>query len=77
MLWTEDGAAPRSCNIHQADRGSILPLVAEWIHFTLFGIILSNIKPKVYTFGGLKNSAAKFLACRDLRRVPTVQGLGF
>ena len=29
-------------------------LVAEWIHFTLFGIILPNTKLKVYTFlGGL------------------------
>ena len=28
-------------------------LVAEWIHFTLFGIISPTMKPKVYTFGGL------------------------
>ena len=28
-------------------------LIAEWIHFTLFGIILPTIKPKVYTFWGL------------------------
>ena len=28
-------------------------LVAEWIHFTLLGIILPSIKLKVYTFGGL------------------------
>ena len=28
-------------------------LVAEWIHFTLFGIILPTIKRKVYTLGGL------------------------
>ena len=28
-------------------------LVEEWIHFTLFGIILPTIKLKVYTFGGL------------------------
>ena len=28
-------------------------LVAEWIHFTLFGIMLPTIKLKVYTFGGL------------------------
>ena len=25
-------------------------LVAEWIHFTLFGLILPTIKLKVYTF---------------------------
>ena len=35
-------------------------LVAEWIHFTLFGIILPTIKLKVYTIlGGLMNSATK------------------
>ena len=34
-------------------------LVAEWIHFTLFGIILPTIKLKVYTFLGLMNSAIK------------------
>ena len=28
-------------------------LVAEWIHFTLFAIILPTIKLEVYTFGGL------------------------
>ena len=28
-------------------------LVAEWIHFTLFGMISPTIKLKVYTFGGL------------------------
>ena len=28
----------------------ILHLVAEWIHFTLFGIILLTLKIKVYTF---------------------------
>ena len=34
-------------------------LVAEWIHFTLFGIILPTVTLQVYTFGGLMNSAAK------------------
>ena len=28
-------------------------LVAEWIHFTLFGIVPPAIKLKVYTLGGL------------------------
>ena len=28
-------------------------LVAEWIHFTLFGLVSSTIKLKVYTLGGL------------------------
>ena len=31
----------------------VLILVAEWIHFTLLGIISPAIKLKVYTFGGL------------------------
>ena len=30
-----------------------LGLVAEWIHFTLFWIMLPTIKLKVYTFWGL------------------------
>ena len=30
-----------------------ITLVAEWRHFTLFGIIFPTIKLKVYTFGGL------------------------
>ena len=36
-------------------------LVAQWIHFTLFGIRLptTNIKRKVYILGGLMNSATK------------------
>ena len=36
-------------------------LVAEWIHFTLFGIILPTIKLKVYTFWWLMNSATTSL----------------
>ena len=27
-------------------------LVAEWIHFTLFGMVLPTVTPKVYTFWG-------------------------
>ena len=38
---------------------ALLFLVAEWIHSTLFGIILPTIKLKVYTVGGLMNSATK------------------
>ena len=34
-------------------------LVAEWIHFTLLGIVVPTIKLKVYTFLGLVNSATK------------------
>ena len=33
--------------------GSGFGLVAEWIHFTFFGILLPTIKLKVYTFWGL------------------------
>ena len=33
--------------------------VAEWIHFTLFRIVLPTIKLKAYAFGGLMNSATK------------------
>ena len=36
--------------------GSRLILVAEWIHFALFGIILPTIKLKVYTFGAYELS---------------------
>ena len=32
---------------------SLVFLVAEWIHFTLFGVILPTITLKVYTFWGL------------------------
>ena len=41
---------------------NIIVLVAEWIHFTLVGIILPTIKLKVRTLGGLMNSATKVLA---------------
>ena len=34
-------------------RQEVEALVAEWIHFTLFGIILPTIKLEVYTFWGL------------------------
>ena len=37
----------------------ICNFVAEWTHFTRFGIILPTIKGKVYTFLGLMNSATK------------------
>ena len=30
-----------------------ISLVAEWIHFALFGVILPTIEGRVYTFGGL------------------------
>ena len=44
-------------------------VVAEWIHFTLFGIILPTLKLKVCTFGGLMNLATKDIRieCRALR----------
>ena len=41
-------------------RPSNIPdLVAEWIHFTLFVIVLPTIKLKVCTFWGLMNPATK------------------
>ena len=42
-----------SCKVGLQDFWIHHILVAEWIHFTLFGIILPTIKLKVYTFGGL------------------------
>ena len=33
--------------------GSVLGLVAEWVHSRCFGIILPTMKLKVYTFRGL------------------------
>ena len=33
--------------------GQRVVLVAEWIHFTLFGIISPTTKLKLYTFGGI------------------------
>ena len=41
-------------------------LVAEWIHFTLFGIILRTIKRKVYTFGGLWTQQLRPKQCSTL-----------
>ena len=31
-------------------KGTVKNLVAEWIHFALFGVILPTIRLKVYTF---------------------------
>ena len=42
----------------------LVDLVAEWIHFTLFGIILPTIKLKVCTCWGLMNPATKWLEVR-------------
>ena len=39
--------------------GFQVSIVAEWIHFTLFGIIVPTIKLKMYPFWGLMNSATK------------------
>ena len=44
---------------------TIVILVAEWIHFTLFGIILPTIKGKCVHFGGLMNSATKLCAMQQ------------
>ena len=45
-------------------------LVAEWRHFTLFGIILPTIKLKVQTFGGFVNSATKLRVFLTLNTKP-------
>ena len=37
-------------------------LVAEWIHFALFGIILPTINTESVHFLGLMNSAARYRA---------------
>ena len=55
------------------ERSRLTSLVAEWIHFTLFGIILPTIKRKVYTFGGFMNSATK----QELRGFGSGLELGF
>ena len=40
--------------VYRVEGDSNIPcLAAEWVHFTLFGIILPNIKLKVHTFGGV------------------------
>ena len=44
------------CICFRGNRGGLMGLVflvAEWIHFTLFGIILPTINLKVYTSWGL------------------------
>ena len=53
-------------------------LVAEWIHFALFGIILHTIKLDVHTFWGLMNSATKVLGDHRMLLISenwVVQGL--
>ena len=37
----------------EGSRGGPVYLVAEWTHFTFFGILLPTIKLKVHTFWGL------------------------
>ena len=40
------------CGAQTVHGKPVVCLVAEWIHFTLFGIILPTVKLKVYTFWG-------------------------
>ena len=46
---------PVSTSQTSDETAQLLFLVAEWIHFTLFGRILHTIKLKVRTFGGFSN----------------------
>ena len=46
------GGGALNCKTSCGQLGS----VAEWIHFTLFGIISPTIKLKVYTFGAYELS---------------------
>ena len=43
----------RKARIIPVDSTGRFYLVAEWIHFTRFGIRSPTIKLKVYTYGGL------------------------
>ena len=43
------------------EHGGPYVLVAEWIHFTLFGIKITHSKNKSVHFLGLMNSATKML----------------
>ena len=45
-------------------------LVAEWIHCTLFGIILPTIKLKVYTFWGLGTEQLSFNPKPPILKLP-------
>ena len=47
------GLCARGVLISELQYQFIYLLVAEWIHFTLVGIILPTIKPALYTFWGL------------------------
>ena len=56
-------------------------LVAEWIHFTLLGIILPTIKLKVYTFWGLWTQQLSIVhpyrdLSRNAHRIPCSKPLG-
>ena len=49
---TKHGRSPR--HSLPVEPQTLNPFVAEWIHFTLLGIILPAIRRKVYTLGGLR-----------------------
>ena len=60
VIIRQPGDLPLRCGSPQERKGrrsgescTVIVSVAEWIHFTLFGIILHTIKLKVYTLGGL------------------------
>ena len=49
-------------------------LVAEWIHFTLFGKILPTIILKVYTFWGLGTQQLRTLNPYSITLIVTLKG---
>ena len=53
MVFTAGGIAYVYIDIYIYVQCSSVYLVAEWIHLTLFGVILPTIKLEVYTFWGL------------------------
>ena len=66
QMGSFEGLSASGARVPSDPASALLPpctvnLVAEWIHFRLLGIILPTIKLKVYTFGGLMNSATKLI----------------
>ena len=53
LLPTSSGARVLTCGPLLGPNLWLYCLVADWIHFTVFGIILPTIKLEAYTFWGL------------------------
>ena len=52
-VFNQGGSRPKVEHPFDILLGMFRNLVAEWIHFTLFGIRLPTIRLEVYTLGGL------------------------